>query len=95
MYSLQCYLHSSQILDVPRLGIDLTFYPVFISPVSSKREPKVEVFDEEGVGMTWVELEMALLSLVDLMGRKGWAWGSARGFDGGEGAEGGMVYVSA
>ena len=53
---------------------------------------KLTAYNVAGVNMTWMELELGLLTIVDWMGNNTYGWGSASIWDGL--VEVGLVYIT-
>lgn len=67
-----------------------------IAPVYTLEGPDgiviLTVSNAAGVNMTWLELELGLLTMADWMGKNRYGWGSASVWDGA--TEVGLIYIT-
>lgn len=73
-------------------GIAAGSAPVYSLAGSASTNVKITVNNAAGVNMTWVELELGLLMMVDWMENNTYGWGSASVWDGAD--EVGMIYIT-
>ena len=66
--------------------------PVYSPAGAAGTNVKITAYNAAGVNMTWVELELGLLMMVDWMENNTYGWGSASVWDGAD--EVGMIYIT-
>ena len=66
--------------------------PVYSLAGAAGTDVKITVDNAAGVNMTWVELELGLLMVVDWMENNTYGWGSASVWDGA--GEVGTIYIT-
>lgn len=81
----------SQTAKESETGIAAGSAPVY-SLAGASDHAKITANNAAGVNMTWVELELGLLTMVDWMGSNTYGWGSASVWDGAD--EVGTVYIT-
>ena len=81
----------SQTAVASETGILAGSGPVY-SLVGADGTAKITANNAAGVNMTWVELELGLLMMVDWMENNTYGWGSASVWDGAD--EVGVVYIT-
>lgn len=73
-------------------GIAADSAPVYSLAGAAGSHAKITVDNAAGVNMTWVELELGLLMMVDWMENNTYGWGSASVWDGAD--EVGVIYIT-
>ena len=66
--------------------------PVYSLAGAAGTDAKITADNAAGFNMTWVELEVGLLMMVDWMENDTYGWGSSSVWDGGN--EVGMIYIT-
>lgn len=82
----------SQTAKESETGIAAGSAPVYSLAGAAGTEAKITADNAAGVSMTWVQLELGLLTVVDWMEKNSYGWGSASVWDGAD--EVGMIYMT-
>lgn len=82
----------SQTVEESETGIAAGSAPVYSLAGAAGSNAKITVDNAAGSNMTWVELELGLLMVVDWMENNTYGWGSASVWDGA--AEVGLIYIT-
>ncbi len=82
----------SQTVEESETGIAAGSAPVYSFAGAAGSNAKITVDNAAGSNMTWVELELGLLMVVDWMENNTYGWGSASVWDGA--AEVGLIYIT-
>ena len=82
-----------QTANQSEMGIKAGSAPLYNFAGAAKSNVKITVENAARVNMTWVELELGLLTIADWMDSNTYGWGSASVWDGAN--EVGMIYITA
>ncbi len=82
----------SQTVKESETGIAAGSAPVYSLAGAGGSNAKITVDNAAGANMTWVELELGLLMVVDWMENNTYGWGSASVWDGTD--EVGLIYIT-
>ena len=82
----------SQTAAESETGIAAGSAPVYSLAGAAGSDAKITVDNAAGATMTWVELELGLLTMVDWMENNAYGWGSASVWDGAD--EVGIIYLT-
>lgn len=82
----------SQTAKDSETGVAAGSAPVYSLAGAAGSSVKITADNAAGVNMTWVELELGLLMIVDWMENNTYGWGSASVWDGA--VEVGMIYIT-